>query len=456
MPRLLHYSDLENAYDRPERIGRLAGTLARHRTPDTLVVGSGDQLAPGVLSLVTEGRNALSFFQQVQPDVETFGNHDFDYGLDAVREIVADSPQQWVAANVEYDGSVFGDGEGVQPSAVLTAGDERVGVVGVLDPATPSMSPGAGPLTVTDPVGSVERETERLEAAGVDCVVVLSHTGMDERIAQETAVDAVLGGHIHEPRIDSEAGTVLTRPGANGRHVAEVRLDPSSARLLDVDDAPPDPAVRDRLDEQMRSAGLDDVVATVDRPIPRDRDRRTSGECRAGNFLADAYRWAAGTDVALQNTGGIRGGPPLAGEVTVADLVGLVPFDEPVVVAELNGRELERLAYQADGTVVDGLSNYWHAHVSGMRIRHDGDAVSVWVDGNPVSEEETYTLATSAYLLDADHEFPVLTWDHLVETLDTQYELVVAYAREEGIDSTLKNRVVCQYDRGTAVEDIQE
>jgi len=26
-PRLLHYSDVENAYDDPERVGRLAGTL---------------------------------------------------------------------------------------------------------------------------------------------------------------------------------------------------------------------------------------------------------------------------------------------------------------------------------------------------------------------------------------------------------------------------------------------
>jgi len=46
--RILHYSDIENAYDEPERIGQLAAVLRARRTPDTLVVGSGDNTGPGV------------------------------------------------------------------------------------------------------------------------------------------------------------------------------------------------------------------------------------------------------------------------------------------------------------------------------------------------------------------------------------------------------------------------
>jgi 2',3'-cyclic-nucleotide 2'-phosphodiesterase (5'-nucleotidase family) len=40
------------------------------------VVGTGDNTAPGVLSLATEGRAALPFFEAVEPDADTFGNHD--------------------------------------------------------------------------------------------------------------------------------------------------------------------------------------------------------------------------------------------------------------------------------------------------------------------------------------------------------------------------------------------
>lgn len=35
-PRVLHYSDIENARDRPERIRRLAATVADRRDRETL------------------------------------------------------------------------------------------------------------------------------------------------------------------------------------------------------------------------------------------------------------------------------------------------------------------------------------------------------------------------------------------------------------------------------------
>lgn len=54
--RLLHYSDIETAYDAPERIDRLARLISERRDDTTLVIGTGDNLAPGVLSLVTNGR----------------------------------------------------------------------------------------------------------------------------------------------------------------------------------------------------------------------------------------------------------------------------------------------------------------------------------------------------------------------------------------------------------------
>jgi len=78
--RILHYSDLENVYDTPEQAGRLA-SLLRDRG-DAIAAGSGDNTSPGVLSLVTEGRQALDLYEAVDPDVATFGNHDFDYGAD--------------------------------------------------------------------------------------------------------------------------------------------------------------------------------------------------------------------------------------------------------------------------------------------------------------------------------------------------------------------------------------
>jgi 2',3'-cyclic-nucleotide 2'-phosphodiesterase (5'-nucleotidase family) len=443
-PRLLHYSDVENAYDTPERIGKLAGTIEALRDADTIVAGSGDNTAPGVLSLVEEGRQALELFEAVGSDVETFGNHDFDHGLDATRGIVRDSPQSWVASNVFVDGERFGADAGVRRTATVERAGSTVGFLGVLDPTTPSINPAAEPLTVTDPIPAAQEAAADLRTNGAEYVVALSHLGRgDDELAREVAVDAVLGGHVHSPRVETVAGTPVVRPGANGRAVCVVDLGDGSAARHETSDGAVDERVAAALRERNAAADLGEVVASVDDPIERTENATFGGECRVGNLVADAYRWATGADVALQNSGGVRDGPPLAGEVTVADLVSLVPFEEPIVVAEVSGATLrDALAQGAGAAVGFGEDDWWHAHVSGAQLAwRDGDVREVAVGGSPLDPDRTYTLATSDYLLYSDDEFPALDDHHRAATYDTQWRVVVEYARETGVDPVVDGRV---------------
>ncbi|MFC7115282.1 5'-nucleotidase C-terminal domain-containing protein [Natronoarchaeum sp. GCM10025703] len=164
-----------------------------------------------------------------------------------------------------------------------------------------------------------------------------------------------------------------------------------------------------------------------------------------GNFVADAYRWSTGADIGLQNGGGIRDGEPLSGNVTVADLIGIVPFEEATVVAELNGAELLDICREASGQRLDiGDPDWWHAHVSGAEIvwhRADDRLVEASVNGNPVDPEGTYTLATSSYLAVTDEEFPTLTEAHVVSEGPVQYDVLVEYAGEVGIQPSMEGRI---------------
>jgi 2',3'-cyclic-nucleotide 2'-phosphodiesterase (5'-nucleotidase family) len=120
VPTSLHYSDVENAFDRPERVARLTAAL---QTPaDAVVVGSGHVLAPGALANEHEGRQALPFFAAVGPAAETFGNHDFDFGTDALQTIVKESLQPWVSANVTLPDV------DVPQSVVVERNDGRIGI----------------------------------------------------------------------------------------------------------------------------------------------------------------------------------------------------------------------------------------------------------------------------------------------------------------------------------------
>ncbi|MFB6090553.1 MAG: bifunctional UDP-sugar hydrolase/5'-nucleotidase [Halobellus sp.] len=447
MPRLLHYSDIENVYDDPVRAGRLTGAIRSLDGPDAVVCGSGDNTAPGVLSLIERGRQALDFFHAVDADVETFGNHDFDYGPAAARDLVADAPQTWLSANVyDADGERFA-ADHVVPETVIDVDGARVGLFGVTDPATPSLNPMAGDIDVRDPYEAAESAVASLRARDVDHVVAVSHLGSgDDELARRVDVDLILGGHIHAERADRVDGTLLLRPGANGHVIFEVRL----GEEIDVERhetaaAPVAEDVVEALEGRVDDAGLDEVVAHVDDPLNRSEETIFGGECRLGNLVADAYRWSFDADVGLQNSGGIRNGPPLSGDVTVADLVSVIPFEERVVRAEVTGAELREIVRESAASVVDfGEPGWWHGHFSGLALRWDDAAdelLSVRVGGEPIDPERRYTIATSAYVLHTDHEFPTLTERHRAGEGDIQFEVLAAYAREFGIDPSVEGRV---------------
>ena len=447
MVRLLHYSDIENAYDDPDRIGRLAGLIQSLKDDTTLVVGTGDNTAPGVLALTTEGEQALDFFHGVNPDAETFGNHDFDFGPDRTAELVRLSPQPWICANIEDRAGRFETGDGIAPWISLEIGNTRVGLFGVIDPDTSSMAPVGDRLTFTDPIAAAHRAVQELHAEGADHIVALSHLGPgDDDLAQAVEIDAVLGGHIHSERVDYVHDTLLTRPGAGGHTLLEITLgDSVDVTRHAVSDSLCDRSVRDALEKRWDEAGLNEVVAHAATPIEWTGSSVYEGECRIGNFVADAYRWAADADIGLQNSGGIRPGPPLKGDVTVGDLVSVVPFGGPVVVGAVTGEELRAILTEGDSARVPfGDATRWYAHLSGANIVYDHaeqilqDAT---IDGEPIDVDKTYTLATSRHALESDLEFPSLTPGHREETLEPQHEVLLAYAQEIGIESTVDGRI---------------
>lgn len=440
--RIFHYSDLENVYDSPAQAARLASVL-RNRG-DAIAAGSGDNTSPGVLSLVTEGRQALDLYDAVEPDVETFGNHDFDYGADVTAEIVAASPQTWVSANATREGERI---DGAVPWTILERDGAKVGFLGVLDADTPSLNPMASDLTVTDPVAATRDASADLRDAGADYVVALSHLGRDdEALAAATDVDAVLGGHIPAERIERIDDTLLTRPGSGGEVVLEVDLASGDVDRHVVADAPVYEPLRTQLQTRMDRTGLNDVVGHVTEPMERTESTLFRGESRIGNFVADAYRWAADADVALQNSGGVRDGPAIEGDVTVADLVSVVPFEEPVSVAELSGPELLDVFRGAKGGSLGFAEpDWWHAHVSGAELRWDettDELVETRVNGGPVDPDATYTLATTDYLFYTDDEFSALDEAHRVESHGVQHQVLAEYAREQGIDPVVEDRIV--------------
>lgn len=124
-----------------------------------------------------------------------------------------------------------------------------------------------------------------------------------------------------------------------------------------------------------------------------------------GNFLADAYRWAAkeqlgrAADVAFMNHGGVRINRLSSGPLTVGKIHEVMPFDNLMVVMDVSGKllqnYLDNIAASGGGGGVAGLS---------MRIANK-KAVDVQIGDHPLDPAKTYTMVNSDYLVDGGGGF---------------------------------------------------
>lgn len=445
-PRLLHYADLETALDDPTRSARLASSIDARRGDDAVVIGAGDNTAPGALPVATEGRVALDFFAAVDPDADTFGNHDFDFGPGIARDLAAEAPQPYLCANARQNGGRFAP-DATAPSRLVEVDGVTVGIVGVAHPRTDEVNPAAEGISFTDPVPAVRAEAADLRDRGADHVVVASHCGRgDERIARETDVDAVLGGHVHDVYAETIDGTAVVRAGRAGERFSEVVLGPTpEIRIHEVDGRSPDESLAATLRDRLATHGLDEVVATADPSIERTEETVTTAESRVGNLVTDALRWHADADVAISPPGGPRSGDPMAGFVTVADLVGLIPYRDDLAVVDVAGSRLrEALADVPLGYYDDEYPDRLCSHVSGARIRWDddtGELLEAAVGGEPIDPDRSYRVAVADYLVETDHVISAFGEADVVDRPGVAHEAIVAYARKVGIDPDIEGRI---------------
>lgn len=116
-----------------------------------------------------------------------------------------------------------------------------------------------------------------------------------------------------------------------------------------------------------------------------------------GNFLADAYLWAARqqfnprAEIAFMNHGGVRINRIGKGPITRSTVYEVMPFDNTIVILEVKGdvlqQYLDRFAADGGGGGVAGLR---------FSIR-DGKAVDVRIGDRPLDPSKTYTMVNSDY-----------------------------------------------------------
>lgn len=392
---------------------------ALEENPNVLFTLGGDTLSPSVETRTYKGAQMIDAWNAIGLDYSVFGNHEFDIKTEDLLKRIGESRFQWLGANVVYAGS--GKPFAELPEFVVREFEGvKIGIIGVILPETKETSSMDDSLKVTDYCLTANLIVSRLRMVEkVDAVVGLTHLFMeqDKRLAGCADFDLILGGHEHSLLQSSANGTPIFKMTADAREMGKFTLnfDRKTGKLVSLDweiipvtDAIPDspefaPIVakyKDLLEQLAVPVGATSV--TLDALSVSNRTKETN----IGNFIADAYRNAVGADIGFVNGGSIRADLTYnPGPLTKRDVLSMLPFNNPIVKIELSGKLLREIVEHSVARSAEDSEPGRFPQISGMSFRFDpsksaGSRVTeINVNGKPLDESRTYTLATSDFLV---------------------------------------------------------
>lgn len=414
------------------------------RNPNTLLVDCGDTIQGEPLNYVrhTLRRDlpdpSAAVMNHLGYAAMAVGNHEFNFGLEILREVEGQCRFPWLSANTV---SVKDGRPAFKPYVVLQSGGVKVGLLGLTTPGIPRWEEPAhyAGLRFEDTVAAARTWVPVLrEREGVDVVIVAMHSGLgelvgapgDENAALRLAdtvpgVDVLLTGHTHKALSTSHKGIPIVQAECYGRSLAKVDLglrkeggrwrvvSREASLLKPAEDGPLDPEVL-TLTADLRKeteAYLDTPAA----PLEVELDGRFARmeDTAMMQLLLDHMRKATGAQLAALPCFSPWAYLP-KGPTSVRQWYALLPYENRLAVIRVSGAQLRAyLEHAATYYNVPALPEL----LSGRLLGYDFDlvqGVSYALDlmrpfgqrvkdlrfqGQPVRPDQTFSLALTTYRL---------------------------------------------------------
>lgn len=346
-------------------------TTLRATAANLLVLDAGDQFQGSLFYSRHKSAALTPFLNRIGYDAVTLGNHEFDDGPTELARYLVGLTATAVSANLMLDKEPQLVGL-VEPYTVREIDGVRVGIVGLTSPDTAVTALPGPTIGFRDPAMALAEAVAALEGEGVGVIIALTHVGLNRDLAlaaRVDGVDVIVGGDSHsllsnrDPAALGPYPTVVTGPGgqpvlvvqagSSGRYLGRLEVAFDAAGVPVAWDGEPirlDQSVPETPEILVRVAALAasfaalkaDVVGATDVALPGGSAACRFGECALGNLVADAMLWrtrAAGTEIAIQNGGGLRASLP-AGPITRGQVLEVLPFANTIATFGLSGAEI--------------------------------------------------------------------------------------------------------------------
>ncbi len=459
----------------------------RDSFPNLLYLDAGDMVQGSPYFNIYKGQVEMEAMNEQGLVASTFGNHEFDNGVDFLSNMMQWAQFPILSCNYDFDGTIL---EGRVPKYIIREQDGmKIGITGVtVDPTDLIFMQNVQGVVYNDPSERANWMADSLRRLGCDLVILLSHVGYypndtvmgDRYIATHSKdIDLIVGGHTHTNietgyvalNVDGKPVTI-TQTGSKTNPIGaiDIRMKASTrgdGTKWEVDTI----ACRKLRPESFDYSAHREQITEFIRPYREQLTAQMAEELGyapetmekkhpqglLGNFTADALKligderlhaeqWADASEhvsLAVMNNGGLRASLN-EGAVTLGDIFKIYPFENKLTLIQLKGADLEALLQSLAGRGLEALS--------GCNItlttdeNHKTTASKILVAGRPIDVNKDYWIATIDYLAEGNSGMHALTRGQQHPTDLRLRDLMIDYVRRltaEGkqVASQLDDRV---------------
>lgn len=348
-----------------------------------LILSGGDNWTGPAISTSVAGKSMVEVMNAMHYTASAVGNHEFDFGLDVLRQRSDEANFPYLSANTHWreNGQVPAHA-GIDPFTIVEVDDLRIGIIGLTTTSTP---------TTTNPANVIELEFGEYEQVlratvpevrkmDVDWVFVIAHVCLDtlrELAVRVTDLNIQMmgAGHCNDLAAELIDTTVVLGGGSSLQSYARADFyyQGTTSRILRMnysmhenESGNPDAEILAIVQQWQEQAAaiLSDIIGYNAVAVER-RDPVLEQAIIESWLQFDPL-----ADVAITNGGGIRAPLP-AGNITRGDVVGMMPFENTIIATNLDGASLRQVLVQGTRPLVAGLvwqDNEWRELHSGAAL----------------------------------------------------------------------------------------
>jgi 2',3'-cyclic-nucleotide 2'-phosphodiesterase (5'-nucleotidase family) len=372
-----------------------------------LILSGGDNWTGPAISTWVEGESMVEVMNAMHYDASAVGNHEFDFGLEALQQRLQEADFPYLSANTLWreTGQVAAE-LGILPYTLKEVNGLRIGIIGLTTTSTPRTTNPQNMIRLQfgDYEQALRATVPQVRQAEPDLLFVIAHVCMAalEPLAiqvEDLGIHLMGGGHCNELTARRVNSTVLLGGGYHFTAYARARIsfDVTAGRVVDVQSGissneplgedPQIDSIVSRWQDQFRGT-LEEVVAWSSQDI----------DFRNGAFrqaVIDSWlRWDPSADIAITNAGGLRTSLP-AGAITFNDLVNFMPFENNIFAVEIPGRVVRQALESGGRPIVAGL------------VRR-GDGWILTASGEPLQDDTFYRVLLNSFMYDGGDNFQMI------------------------------------------------